>query len=125
GDDVGLSLEALGPALRRLRMRARVEEIFGRDHLAADEPARDVRVDRRRRVERGLAVTERPRARLLLAGREERDQTERVLQAPHDLVERGRPVAELRGLLVGELGELRLQLAVDATGPVLDREQRL
>src|SRR6478735_4191074 len=125
GDDVGLSLEALRPALRRLGVRAGVEEIPGRDHLAADEPARDVRVDRRCRVERGLAVAERPRARLLLARGEERNQAERVLQPPHDLVERRRPVAELGGLLVRELGELRLQLAVDAARPVLDRKQRL
>src|SRR6476469_10698899 len=34
-------------------------------------------------------------------------------------------VAELGGLLVRELGELRLQLAVDAARPVLDRKQRL
>ena len=42
------------------------------------------------RLERGLAVAQRPGARLLLAGREERDQAERVLEPPHDLVERRR-----------------------------------
>ena len=34
-----------------------------------------------------------------------------------DLVERRRPVAELRRLLVGQLGELGLELAVDPAGP--------
>ena len=52
--------------------------------------------------------------------REERDQAERVLQPSHDLVERRRPVAELGGLLLGELGQLRLELAVDPARPVLD-----
>ena len=124
-DDVGLALEPLGAALRRLRVRAGVEQVVPADHLAADEAARDVGVDRAARLERGLAVAQRPGARLLLAGGEERDQPERVLEPPHDLVERRRAVAELGRLLVGELGELRLELAVDARRAVDDRDQRL
>ena len=42
-----------------------------------------------------------------------------------DLVERGRALAELGGLLVGELRELGLELAVDPARAVLDREERL
>ena len=47
------------------------------DDLAADEPTGDVGMDRPGRVERGLTAAERPRARLLLARGEERDQVER------------------------------------------------
>ena len=79
----------------------------------------------RRGVEGGLPVTQRPRAGLLVPGREERDQAERLRQPAHDLVERRGPVAELSRLLVVELGELRLELAVDAPGAVLDGEERL
>ena len=125
GDDVGLALEPLCAAPRSLGVRAGIEQVLRRDHLAADEAARDVGVDRRRRLERGLAPPERPRARLLLARGEERDQPERLLELADDLVERGRPVAELRRLLLRELGELRLELAVDPPGPVLDREEGL
>ena len=64
---------------------------------------------------------ERPRARLLLAGGEERDQVERVAQPPHDLVQRRRAaVAERRRLLVVELGQLRLEREVDPARAVLD-----
>ena len=95
------------------------------DHLAADEAAGDVGVDRRRRLEGGLPVAERPGARLLVADGEEGDQPERLLQPAHDLVERRRAVAKLGRLLVGQVGELRLELAVDPVRAVLDREERL
>ena len=55
-------------------MRARLDQVAPVDHLAADEAARDVGVDRLRGVERGLALAQRPGARLLLARGEERDQ---------------------------------------------------
>ena len=71
-------------------------------------------------------VVQRPGARLLLAGGEERDQVERVAQPLHDLVERrGSAVAKSLGLLVGQLGELRLELQVDPRRAVDDRDQRL
>ena len=124
-DDVGLALEPLRAALRRLGVGAGIEQVVPADHLAADEAARDVRVDRAAGLERGLAVAQRPGSRLLLAGGEERDQAEGVLEPPHDLVERRRAVAERGRLLVGELGQLRLELAVDPGGPVDDRDQRL
>ena len=41
-----------------------------------------------------------------------------------DLVERGLAVPELRRLLGGKLGELHLELAVDAPRAVDDRDQR-
>jgi hypothetical protein len=43
-------------------------------------------VDRSRRVERRLPLPQRPRARLLLAGGEERDQVVRRREPPRDLV---------------------------------------
>ena len=71
-------------------------------------------------------VSQRPGARLLLAGGEERDQIERVAQPAHDLLERrGAAVAERGRLLVVELGELGLEREVDPAGAVLDRDQRL
>src|SRR5262249_37075714 len=87
-DDVRLALERLHPAACSLGVRARVDEVAPADHLAADEPARDVGVDRPGGVERGLPVAERPGARLLLARGEERDQVERVAEPADDLLER-------------------------------------
>src|SRR5207248_6781328 len=61
-----------------------------------------------------------------LPRREERDQVERLCQPPHDLAERGLAAApELRRLLGGQLGELRLELEIDPVGSVDDLEQRL
>ena len=80
---------------------------------AADEAARDVRVNRLGGVESGLTVSKRPRPRLRVADREERDQPERFLQANDDVVEGRRAGAKLRGLVVGELRELHLERAVD------------
>src|SRR5215218_2352600 len=125
-DDVGLALQPLERALRRLRVRAGLDEVLPVDHLAADEPARDVGVDRLGGIERRLPVAERPRARLLLAGREEGDQVERVAEARRDLVERRRAaVTEGRSVLVVHFGQLRLELQIDSARAVLDREQRL
>ena len=125
-DHVRLALEPLQALSRRLGVGAGGDEVVAADHLAADEPARDVGVDRPRRVERGLPVPQRPGARLLLARGEERDQVERVAEPADDLLERGRAtVAERRGLLVGQLGQLRLEREVDAARAVLDRDQRL
>jgi hypothetical protein len=125
-DDVRLPLETLPAVLRHLGVRAELDEVAPADHLAADEAARDVGVDRRGRIERRLSLPERPRPRLLLARGEERDQVERRRQPARDLVERrGAAAAELGRLLVGQLGELGLELQVDAAGAVLDRDQRL
>ena len=80
---------------------AELDEVVPVDHLAADEAARDVGVDRARGVERGLAVAQRPRPRVLLAGGEERDQVERLREAAGDVLERRlAAVAERRRLLV-------------------------
>ena len=100
-----------------------VEQLVPADHLATDEASRDVGVDRPGRVERRLPAAQRPGPRLLLAGREERDQVERVGQPSHDLVERRRPVPERGRLLVGQLGQLRLELEVDPARPVDDLDQ--
>ena len=87
-DDVGLPFEPLVAAPGDLGVRARFDELLPVHDLAADEPARDVGVDRRRRVEGGLAAAERPRPRLLLARREEGDQVELVAEPARYLVER-------------------------------------
>src|SRR5581483_3273690 len=125
-DDVRLPFEPLLALLRHLRVRAELDEVAPIDDLAADEATRDVGVDRLRRVEGCLAVPERPRTRLLLAGGEERDQVERLRKPRGDRVERRRAAAaELGRLLVRKLGELGLEQQVDPAGAVLDRDQRL
>ena len=76
-------------------------------------------------LERGLAVAKGPGSRLLLTRSEERDQAEGFLESSHDLIERRGALAKRRGLFVGELCQLGLELAVDSAGPVDDRDQRL
>ena len=75
-------------------------------------------------LERGLPVAKRPRAGLVLTCGEEHDQSERVLQALHDLVESGRSLAVLGSLVRRKLGELELQLQVDPREAVDDGNQR-
>src|SRR5207237_1725746 len=72
-----------------------------------------------------LPPAQRPRARLLAACGEERDQAEGVAKAAHDLLERGLAFAKGGRLLGRQSCELRLQLEIDAVRTVLDREQRL
>src|SRR5512141_2478535 len=94
-DDVGLAFEPLLAMLRDLGVRAELDEVAPVDDLTANEAPGDVRVDRAGRVERGLAVAQRPRARVLLPRREERDQVERLRETAGDLVERRRaPITE-------------------------------
>jgi hypothetical protein len=76
-------------------------------------------------LERRLAAAERPGARLRLGRREEADQPEHVEEAAHDLAERRGPFPEGGRLLLRQLGELGLELRVDACGAVDDLEQRL
>jgi hypothetical protein len=99
-DDVGLPLETLEAALCGLRVRAGLDEIAPTDHLGADEPLCDVRVDARRCIERGATANERPRARLLVARGEERYEPNRLENLAHDVFQRGRTVAEFRRLLL-------------------------
>src|SRR5581483_2630779 len=125
-DDVRLAFEPLLAGPRDLGVRSCGDEVVPAHDLAADEAARDVGVDRRGRVERRLPATERPRAGLLLARGEEGDQVERLRELPDDRAERRlAAAAELRRLVVGELGELGLELEVDALASVHDRDQRL
>src|SRR5581483_9770093 len=125
-DDVGLALEPLPAGARRLSVASGLDEVVPAHDLAADEASRDIGVDRRRRVDRGAAPPERPRARLLLARGEERDHVEGLREAPNDRRE-GRLAAgaELRRLLVRHLRELGLELQVDPGRAVHDRQERL
>src|SRR6266480_5314866 len=114
-DHVVLPLEALLAPPHHLRSRTRLDEVVPADHLAADEPARDIGVDRRRGVERGLPAAQRPRARLVLGGGEERDQIDRLEQAACDLADGpGRTLPEGRGFLLRQLRELGLELRIEA-----------
>src|SRR4029079_15035226 len=98
-DLVRLPLQSLLALTGRLRVRAGGDEIVPTDHLAADEPARNVGVDRRGGVEGPAPAAATPRARLLLARREERDEVELVEEPLRDLAERGLPLAEVRRLV--------------------------
>src|ERR687887_804824 len=82
---VGLALESLQPAPRRFGVALALDEVVPAHDLAADEAARDVGVDRRRGLKRGLATPQRPAARLLLASGEEGDQAERLEEPADDL----------------------------------------
>src|SRR2546421_1966392 len=114
-DDIRLSLEPLSAGPRSRRVASRLDEIVPAHNLAADEAARNVGVDRLRRVEGGLATPERPGPCLLLARGEERDQVERLREPAYDLSERGlASAAELRRLRQLELSQLSLELEVDA-----------
>src|SRR5205809_559468 len=86
--DVGLPLEPLLPLAGDLRVRAQFDQVAPVDDFAPDEAAGDVGVDRAGGIERGLAVAQRPRPRLLFAGGEERDQVERAGEPAGDVLER-------------------------------------
>src|SRR5205085_11579072 len=125
-DDIRLALELLLACPGSLRVTTAGDEVVPANDLAADEAARDVRVDGLCGVERGLAAPERPGPCLLLACGEERDQVERLREPAHDLAERRLAAApELRRLLRRELRELRLELEIDPVGTVDELEQRL
>ncbi len=66
-----------------------------------------------RGVESRTAALQRPRPRLLLAGREEGQEARRFEDPARHVLERRGPVAELRSLLLRKLRELRLELHVD------------
>src|SRR5579864_3388360 len=125
-DDVGLALQPLLAGSRGLCVRAGGDEVVPADDLAPDEAARDVGVNRRRGVERGETTAQSPRAGLLLARGEERDEVERFRELAHDLAERRLAgAAKLGRLFRRQLDELGLELQVDSAGAVLDRDQRL
>src|SRR4051812_34740307 len=105
---IGLALELLLAGAGDLGVGAELHEVIPTDHLAADEAARDVRVDRRGRIERGLATAKRPSPRLLLARGEEGDEVERLREPADDFTECGSRTlaAKLGGFVFRELGEL-------------------
>src|SRR4029077_3809480 len=77
-------------------------------------------------VECGLAMPERPRTRLLVPRREERDQVEPLRQPAHDLAERGLAApAELGRRLGVKARKLGLELKIDPLRPIHNLEQRL
>ena len=122
-DDVAVAhhivaaLEPLFAALAQHRVRPRVEQLLGSGHLGADETARDVGVDARRGVERGLALAKIPRAHLGIARGEERDQPEQSIGAARDPVQAGlletEVVQERRPVGGVELGDVVLDARRD------------
>jgi hypothetical protein len=122
---VRLSLEPLKPASRNLRIASRVDQVVPAHDLAADEPSRNVGVDRLRRLESRLTTMKRPPPRLLLAGGEERHEAQDLEQPSDDLVERRLAVPIGGGLLLRQLAQLGLELQVDAAGAVDDCDHRL
>ena len=79
--EVVLAFEADLAQLLGLRPRADGEQLVPLDDLGTDEPALEVGVDAPGALRRRRALVERPRPRLLVAGREERAQTEQVVGA--------------------------------------------
>src|SRR4029453_14110534 len=74
--DVALPLEPLKTPPGGLRVRPALGEGAPADPLAADEPTRDVGVNRLRRLERRAPAPERPCAGLVLPNPEEHDEVE-------------------------------------------------
>ena len=81
---VVLALDAQLADLARLRPRPDLEQLVPVDHLGADEPALQVAVDHARALGRLGAGAERPRARFVFAGREERAPAEQVVGGLRD-----------------------------------------
>jgi len=108
-----------------LGTRANLDEVAPADHLAADEAAGDVRMDRLRGLERRLAAAKRPGPRFVLAGREERDQVNGREEAAGHLAERRSALPVGGCLLLGQLGEFGLELRIQALRPVAELDQRL
>ena len=102
--------EALEAAARCLGVGPAFDQVVPADHLGPYEAVGDVGVNRSRRVERRQAVAERPRPRLLVAGREKADEVERGEEAADDILERRGALAVGRGLLVREVGQLGLEI---------------
>src|SRR3990170_9072408 len=85
-DDVVLALDAQLAVVLRLFHRADGDELVVADDLGPDEAALEVRVDHAGGLGCLRAVADLPRAGLVLAGREERDEVERpVARADHRL----------------------------------------
>src|SRR4051812_18189587 len=84
---VVLALDAQLADVARLRPRAELEELVPVHDLGLDEAALEVTVDDARALRRLPSGLERPRARLLLSGGEERAQSEQAVggvQQSHD-----------------------------------------
>ena len=116
-DDVGLALEALEPSPRRLGLRAALDQVVPADHLAADEAAGDVGVDRLRRLERGLAVPERPGSGLLSPAVKKATRPRASLSRTTTSSSADGPVRNSAASSGGSSAELRLELASMPPGP--------
>ena len=125
-DDVGLALEPLQPALRRPR-RASPHSRRSSQRITSQRmkpramsewivPAASSAVWPRRSVQARVSLSPTVKNVIRPSASLSRTTTSSSADAP---------VAELGRLLVGELGELRLELAVDPTRAVLERDQRL
>src|ERR1700685_4564748 len=78
------SLQPLLSPLTPHGVRSGVEQLLGVAHLSANETARDIRVDARSGVERGLALAKIPRAHLGIARSEEGDEPQQLVRAAGD-----------------------------------------
>ena len=116
--DVRLALEPLRPSLRGLGVQPASRRSFQRITSQRMNPRAMSEWIVPPALERGLAVAERPRACLLLTGREERDQAESVLEPPHDLVERRGTFAEGRRFLVDSSASSASSLQSIPSGPL-------
>ena len=123
-DDVRLALEPLRPALRRLCVRAGIEQVVPADHLAADESAGDVGVDRAagldavwpsRRVQARVSFSPAVKNVIKPSASFSRCTTSSSAEGP---------VAKRRSFLVRELDHSASSLQSIPPGPVDDRDQR-
>src|SRR5690606_23530805 len=100
--DVLLALHPQLPLGARVGDAARLHQVLVAHHLGADEAALEVGVDLAGRLRRLGAALDGPGAHLLLAGREEGDEPQRVVAGADEALE--------AGALEAHVGEERLRL---------------
>src|SRR5438067_768189 len=115
--DVFLPLTAHLPRRARRLLAAAGDVIIVRNGLGADEAALEVGVNLPRRLGRSRAAMNRPGARFLRAGGEERLQIEQLVRGANEGVQsrlfQSHLLEEIVPLRGGKLRDLRLELAAD------------
>src|SRR6266550_7719229 len=101
----------------RLGLAPRLQQLVPSDDLGANEAPLEIRVNDARRLLRGRAARHRPRANFVLAGREERAESQQLVRRADQTVERGLGKSELLSkcgrLVRRKLGDLSLDLGAD------------